>query len=40
MASRGVVDMLIFGDSGGTPVDYGGNTIPRCAKTPNGRATT
>src|SRR5262249_592490 len=25
MASRGVMDMLFFGDSGGTPEDYGGN---------------
>ncbi len=25
MASRGVMDMLFFGDSGGTPEEYGGN---------------
>jgi hypothetical protein len=25
MASRGIMDMLFFGDSGGTPEDYGGN---------------
>ncbi len=25
MASRGVMDLLFFGDSGGTPEDYGGN---------------
>ena len=24
-AARGVMDMLFFGDSGGTPEDYGGN---------------
>src|SRR6266849_5013216 len=25
IASRGIMDMLFFGDSGGTPEDYGGN---------------
>ena len=25
MASRGIMDLLFFGDSGGTPEDYGGN---------------
>src|SRR5258708_17534536 len=25
MASRGIMDMLFFGDSGGTPEDYSGN---------------
>ena len=25
MAARGIMDMLFFGDSGGTPEDYGGN---------------
>ena len=25
IASRGVMDMLFFGDTGGTPEDYGGN---------------
>src|SRR3954452_3928201 len=28
IAHRGVMDMLFFGDTGGTPEDYGGNQEP------------
>ena len=40
IAQRGVMDMLFFGDTGGTPEDYGGNHEAPSAMAPNGPAMT
>ena len=40
MASRGVMDMLFFGDSAGTPEEYGGNHHAAIRYGVNGRGMT
>ena len=40
IAARGMMDMLFFGDNGGTSEDYGGNHHAVVRSAPSGRGTT